>query len=247
MEGTRINKYLSERGISSRREADRAIEDGEVQINGKPAVLGQVVTADDEVRFRGRIVQSQRRGSIYIALNKPVGIVSTTDRTDPQNIVDFVNYPERIFPVGRLDKDSEGLILMTNDGDIVNRILRERYGHEKEYAVTVNRTFDEDFMRQMSEGVPILDTVTKPAKIRRTGARSFRLIITQGLNRQIRRMCEALGYEVVNLQRIRIMNVTLGNLQPGEYRHIGRREMEQMEELLKRAEQDAAARGFDDF
>lgn len=247
MEGTRINKYLSERGVSSRREADRAIEDGDVLINGKKAVLGQIVGADDEVRFRGKLIQSHRQDAIYLALNKPVGIVSTTDRTEPQNIVDFVNYPERIFPVGRLDKDSEGLILMTNDGDIVNRILRERYGHEKEYAVTVNRTFDEAFMRQMSEGVPILGTVTKPAKIRRTGARSFRLIITQGLNRQIRRMCEALGYDVVSLQRIRIMNVTLGSLKPGEYRHIGHREMKQMEELLERAEEEAVARGFDDF
>ena len=247
MESTRINKYLSERGVCSRREADRAIDDGDVIINGKPAVLGQVVNSGDEVRFRGRIVQKQRRNAIYLALNKPVGIISTTDRNDPDNIVDFVNYSERIFPVGRLDRDSEGLILMTNDGDIVNRILRQQYGHEKEYAVTVDRTFDEEFMRQMREGVPILDTVTKPAKIRRTGARSFRLVITQGLNRQIRRMCEALGYEVVNLQRVRIMNVTLGNLKPGEYRHIGRLEMEQMRTLLEQAEKKAVERGFDDF
>ena len=236
---TRINKYLSERGLTSRRGADKAIERGEVIVNGKPAVLGQQITEDDEVRFKGKIVQKKRKKPVYLALNKPVGVVCTTDPAEPANIVDYMQYPERIFPIGRLDKDSEGLILLTNNGDIVNPILRERYGHEKEYEVTLDRPYDQDFIEKMESGVPILDTVTKPAKLKRTGAKTFKLTLTQGLNRQIRRMCEALGYEVVKLKRIRIMNVTLGNLPVGQYRELSPKEFAQMKGLLIRALKEA--------
>ncbi|MGM0896342.1 MAG: 23S rRNA pseudouridine(2604) synthase RluF [Bacillota bacterium] len=216
----RINKFLSETGITSRRGADKFIEAGRVEINGQKAELGSKVTPEDEVRVDGKPVQQPERAYVYIALNKPVGITSTTERHIEGNIVDFINHPERIFHVGRLDKDSEGLILMTNDGDIVNEILRAEHEHEKEYIVTVDKPVTDEFLENMESGVEILDTMTLPAKAERIAKHVFKLTLQQGLNRQIRRMCSALGYEVKRLQRIRIMNIRLGNLKVGEWRNL---------------------------
>lgn len=216
----RINKFLSETGITSRRGADKFIEAGRVMINGKPAELGSKVEAGDEVRVDGNVIEQPDQQYVYIALNKPTGITSTTERHIQGNIVDFVNHPLRIFHVGRLDKDSEGLILLTNDGDIVNEILRAENEHEKEYIVKVDMPVTDSFLKKMSEGVEILDTQTLPAKAEKLSKYTFRLTIRQGLNRQIRRMCQALGYEVRNLQRVRIMNIQLGNLQVGEWRDL---------------------------
>ena len=216
----RINKFLSEIGITSRRGADKFIEAGRVTINGQLAELGSKVDTGDEVRVDGRIIEQPKQQYVYLALNKPVGITSTTERHIEGNIVDFVNHPERIFHVGRLDKDSEGLILLTNDGDIVNEILRAENEHEKEYIVKVDMPITESFIAKMEEGVEILDTKTLPAKAVKLSAYTFKLTLRQGLNRQIRRMCSALGHEVRNLQRVRIMNIHLGDLAVGEWRDL---------------------------
>lgn len=222
----RINKYLSEAGYCSRRAADKLVEDGRVTINGVVPEMGTKVAPNDEVAVDGRSITNKGVKPVYIAFNKPVGIVCTTDRgVEKDNIIDFINYPSRIFPIGRLDKPSEGLIFLTNDGDIVNKILRARNNHEKEYLVEVNRPITKYFIDQMRAGVSILDTVTKPCDVEQTGAYSFKIILTQGLNRQIRRMCEYLGYDVEALKRIRIMNVEL-DIPVGEYRDIRPEEME---------------------
>ena len=220
----RLNKYISDTGVCSRREADQWIADGRVSINGRRAELGTPVHEGDEVRVDGRRV-GVKKAPVYIALNKPVGITCTTERHVPGNIVDFVNHPERIFPIGRLDKDSEGLILLTNHGDIVNEILRQENNHEKEYIVTVDRPLTEAFVSGMSRGVRILGTVTKPCKVQRLDSCVFRIVLTQGLNRQIRRMCEVFGYEVRRLRRVRIINVKLGELKPGQWRNLSAAEL----------------------
>ena len=234
MEAVRINKYLSEAGVCSRRGADRLIEEGRVSVNGTLAFLGSVVKNSDEVRLDGELV-SKKTDKILIAFNKPRGIVCTT--ADPKskdvNIIEYINYPERIFPVGRLDKDSEGLILLSNDGDLSNKIMKARNFHEKEYEVEVDKPFDDEFLKRMSEGVPILDTVTRKCTLKRTGKTSFNIILTQGLNRQIRRMCEYFGYKVVRLKRIRIMNIKLGNLKAGTYRNITDKEYEELIKELR--------------
>ena len=229
MEAVRINKYLSEAGVCSRRGADRLIEEGRVSVNGTLAFLGSVVKNSDEVRLDGELV-SKKTDKILIAFNKPRGIVCTTadPKSKDMNIIEYINYPERIFPVGRLDKDSEGLILLSNDGDLSNKIMKARNFHEKEYEVEVDKPFDDEFLKRMSEGVPILDTVTRKCTLKRTGKTSFNIILTQGLNRQIRRMCEYFGYKVVRLKRIRIMNIKLGNLKSGTYRNITDKEYEEL-------------------
>ncbi len=224
-ETLRINKFVSETGICSRREADQWIAAGRVTINGQVAGLGSTVSEGDEVRVDGRAVRGPRR-VIYIALHKPVGVTSTTDRSDRDNIVDFLGHPERIFPIGRLDKDSEGLILLTNDGDVVNRILRAENHHEKEYIVTVDRVISREFLQDMARGVRILGTVTAPCQVKQISDTVFRIILTQGLNRQIRRMSEALGYEVTKLKRVRVMNIKLGDLKPGQWRYLASDELE---------------------
>lgn len=215
----RLNKYISETGACSRREADKWIEAGRVTLNGQPASLGSQVADGDEVRIDGDSIGAKKK-QVYIALNKPVGIICTTDVLIEGNIIDHVGYPERIFPVGRLDRDSEGLILLTNNGDIVNEILRSENNHEKEYVVTVDRPMTDLSLRMLADGVKIMGKLTKPGKVARLSSQSFRIILTQGLNRQIRRMCSALGYRAQRLQRIRIMNIHLGNLQPGQWRHL---------------------------
>ena len=234
MKTMRINKYLSEAGVCSRREADRLIEEGRVTINGILAFLGSTVSEGDEVGLDDKLITGSAK-KVLIAFNKPRGIVCTT--ADPKskdvNIVEYINYPERIFPVGRLDKDSEGLILLSNDGDLSNRIMKARNYHEKEYEVEVDKPFDDEFLKKMSEGVPILDTVTRKCKLRRTGKTSFNIILTQGLNRQIRRMCENFGYRVVKLKRIRIMNIKLGSLKSGTYRNITEVEYNELAKELR--------------
>ena len=231
MKTMRINKYLSEAGVCSRRGADKLIEEGRVTINGILALLGSTVSEGDEPRLDDKLITGSAK-KVLIAFNKPRGIVCTT--ADPKskdvNIVEYINYPERIFPVGRLDKDSEGLILLSNDGDLANKIMKARNYHEKEYEVEVDKPFDDEFLKNMSEGVPILDTVTRKCKLRRTGKTSFNIILTQGLNRQIRRMCEYFGYRVVKLKRIRIMNIKLGSLKSGTYRNVTE---EEYNELIK--------------
>ena len=218
----RLNKYLSETGMCSRREADALIAQGRVSINGARAGLGTQVLEGDEVRVDGRVVGGARRRKkkVYICLNKPVGITCTTERGVRDNIVDFIGHEERIFPIGRLDKESEGLILLTNNGDIVNEILRSENNHEKEYLVTVDKPVTDAFLAGMGGGVRILDTRTKPCQVNRLGKYQFRIILTQGLNRQIRRMCEVFGYEVKRLQRVRIINIRLGNLKVGHWRNL---------------------------
>jgi 23S rRNA pseudouridine2604 synthase len=220
----RINKYISESGLCSRREADAWIEAGRVSVNGEIAVLGTKVGPGDEVRVDGRPLRS-RPQRVYIALNKPVGIECTTNTSVAGNIVDFVGYPERLFPVGRLDKDSEGLILLTNDGDIVNTVLRSQNEHEKEYVVAVDRPLTGEFLAGMARGVPILGTVTKPCRVRQVGRNTFHIVLTQGLNRQIRRMCEHYDYTVRRLQRIRIMHIELGSLAVGRWRPLNAKEV----------------------
>ncbi len=215
----RLNKYISETGACSRREADKWIEAGRVSLNGQPATLGTQVADGDEVRVDGDLIGVKKQ-QVYIALNKPVGIICTTEAHIEDNIIDHVAYPERIFPVGRLDRDSEGLILLTNNGDIVNEILRSENNHEKEYVVTVDRPITDLSLSMLAAGVKIMGEVTKPSKVARVNALSFRIILTQGLNRQIRRMCSALGYKAQRLQRVRIMNIHLGNLRPGQWRHL---------------------------
>jgi len=230
----RINKYLSEVGYCSRRVADRLIEDGKVTINGKVPEMGTRVKEGDQVEVKGQIIEkSKKQKNIYLAFNKPIGIVCTTDRgVDPDNIIDFIKYPSRIFPIGRLDKLSEGLIFLTNDGDIVNKILRARNNHEKEYVVSVNRTINKDFIQRMSGGVEILDTITKNCFVKKLGPKKFKIILTQGLNRQIRRMCESLGYRVVSLKRVRIMNIKL-DVPTGKYREFTKEELLKLKGLLK--------------
>jgi 23S rRNA pseudouridine2604 synthase len=218
----RLNKYLSGSGACSRREADALIEEGRVTVNGKPAQLGTQVADGDDVRLDGDQVGTARKlvRPVYIALNKPVGITCTTERHVEGNIVDFVDHEERVFPIGRLDKDSEGLILLTNDGDIVNEILRVEHGHEKEYVVAVDRAITPEFLTGMASGVRLSDATTKPCRVGKLGPKLFRITLTQGLNRQIRRMCEAFGFEVEALQRVRIMHIQLGQLPLGRWRNL---------------------------
>lgn len=219
----RLNKFIAETGFCSRREADKYIANGEVKVNGIIAELGTQVTDDDEIIIKGKPLRAKPK-KVYLALNKPVGIECTTNQKVKDNIIDFVNYPQRIFPIGRLDKNSEGLILLTNDGDIVNEILRSQHEHEKEYLVTVDKKITPDFLNKMSQGVPILDTITKPCKVQKMSSTVFKIILTQGLNRQIRRMCEYFDYQVVALKRIRIMHVHL-DIPLGQYRKLNDEEM----------------------
>ena len=232
--GVRINKYLSEVGFCSRRLADRLIEDGKVTINGKIPKMGTKVEEGDQVEVEGkRIEKSTKHRNIYLAFNKPVGIVCTTDRrVEKANIIDFMKYPTRIFPIGRLDKNSEGLIFLTNDGNIVNKILRARNNHEKEYIVSVNRLINRNFIQSMSNGVEILDTKTRSCYVEQLGPKKFKIILTQGLNRQIRRMCEALGYRVNSLKRVRIMNIKL-DVPIGKYRELTNEELSDLNKLLE--------------
>lgn len=231
---TRINKYLSEVGYCSRRVADSLIEEGKVTINGEIPEMGTKVEDGDQVEVEGqKIENSTKHEKIYLVFNKPAGIVCTTDRrVESDNIIDFIKYPTRIFPIGRLDKPSEGLIFLTNDGDIVNKILRARNNHEKEYIVSVNRPINRDFIQSMSNGVEILDTITKNCFVKQLGPKKFRIILTQGLNRQIRRMCESLGFRVKSLKRVRIMNIKL-DVSTGEYREFTKEELFELNELLK--------------
>ena len=231
---TRINKYLSEVGYCSRREADKLIEEKKVTINGKIIEMGTKVEEGDQVEVEGQIIEkSKKQKKIYLAFNKPVGIVCTTDRKlEAENIIDFINYPSRIFPIGRLDKPSEGLIFLTNDGDIVNKILRARNNHEKEYIVGVNRPINKIFIQSMSNGVEILGTVTKNCIVKQLGPKKFKIILTQGLNRQIRRMCESLGYKVRTLKRVRIMNIKL-DVPIGKYRELTKEELLELDKSLQ--------------
>lgn len=232
MQLTRINKYLSEAGYCSRREADKLIDQGRVTINGEIPEMGTKISQDDIVRVDGKPISKKEDDHVYIAFNKPVGIVCTTDAgVEKDNIIDYINYPKRIFPIGRLDKASEGLIFLTNDGDIVNKILRARNNHEKEYVVTVNKPISSTFIDRMSMGIPILDTVTKKCEVERLGNYDFRIVLTQGLNRQIRRMCESLGYEVTSLKRVRIMNVSL-DVPVGEWRDLTKEELQTINEMV---------------
>lgn len=226
-----LNKFISQTGVSSRREADNWIESGRVTLNGQVAVKGNRVSPGDEVLLDGKPLRETIK-TVYLALNKPAGITCTTDQRDPDNIIDFVKYPQRIFPIGRIDKSSTGLILLTNDGDIVNPILREENNHEKEYIVTVNRELNSRMLKRMASGVPILGTRTKPCKVEMLGPYKFRITLTQGLNRQIRRMCEYLGYKVVTLKRIRVMNILLGDLKPGAWRPLTESEIRDLKSGL---------------
>ena len=223
--GIRINKFISEKGLCSRREADKLIERGRVTVNGIVPITGTKITSIDDVRLDGKSLVTKVE-LVYIVLNKPRGITCTTERNVRGNIIDFINHPKRIFPIGRLDKDSEGLILLTNDGDIVNKILRAGNNHEKEYIVTVDKPITLEFLKFMSKGVKILDTITMPCTIRKESKFVFRIFLTQGLNRQIRRMSEALGYKVTKLQRIRIMNVTIKDLRIGQWRNLTKKELD---------------------
>ena len=228
----RLNKYLSEIGYCSRRAGDKLIESGRVLINNEPATLGQKVIITDEIKIDGEVVEVKSKRKIYLALNKPIGIVCTTDtRVEKDNIIDFINYPERIFPIGRLDKPSSGLILLTNDGDIVNKILRTEHNHEKEYLVKVDKPLSQTIIDRMSKGVPILDTVTKECEIKKLSTNEFKIILTQGLNRQIRRMCEYFNYKVVSLKRTRIMNIKL-DLPLGEHRELTNDEISSLNKLI---------------
>ena len=235
-----LNKYISDTGRCSRREADKLIAEGRVLLNGVPARLGNRVAPGDEVLLDGApIGESDKPRPVYLALYKPVGIVCTTEQNIKNNIIDYVNYPERIFPIGRLDKPSEGLILLTNDGNIVNKILRAGNRHEKEYIVSVNQAITKNFVTQMSAGVPVLDTVTQPCTVERLGKHTFRIVLTQGLNRQIRRMCNYLGYEVTALKRIRIMDIQLGQLKPGHWRLLTQKEIRHLHDTLKDSKKTA--------
>lgn len=230
-ESIRINKYISEKGLCSRREADELIRQGRVTINGEKAEMGSKVYPGDIVKLGGKSLKP-KDPPVYLAFNKPAGIVCTTDRKEKDNIVDFINYPKRIFPVGRLDKESEGLIFLTSDGDIVNKILRAGNNHEKEYIVTVDKPITEGFVESMAKGVRILGTVTKKCTAAQISKYMFRIILTEGMNRQIRRMCEVFGYDVVKLKRVRIMNVTLGSLQEGRWRHLTADELKTINRLI---------------
>jgi len=221
----RINKYISDSGYCSRREADKLIEQGAVTINGKKATIGSLVATGQEVKIHGEIISCNTQ-TVFIAYNKPVGIVCTTDTNDRDNIIDAIGHDERIFPVGRLDKDSQGLIILTNEGDIVNKMLRVNNNHDKEYSVTVDKLINEDFVNKMQNGVPILGVVTRKCKVVKSGTHSFNITLRQGLNRQIRRMCEYLGYNVVRLERIRVMHIKLGNIKTGQWRNLTQEEIE---------------------
>ena len=240
---TRLNKYISESGICSRREADRFIEQGNVFINGKRAQMGDKVAAGDTVKVNGQLIEPRdAEDLIFIALNKPVGIVSTTESSERANIVDFVRHGARIFPIGRLDKDSQGLIFLTNNGDLVNKILRAGNNHEKEYIVTVDRPITDKFIQGIAAGVPILGTMTKKCKVEKEGTHAFRITLVQGLNRQIRRMCEHFGYEVQQLNRIRIMHIDLKGLPVGEWRDLTQKELKVMSEAIE----DSSSEGHSD-
>ncbi len=231
---TRINKFLSEIGYCSRRAADKLIEQGRVKINGEVPEMGTKISDEDEVSVNGKVVhRAKKKKMVYIAFNKPVGIVCTTDQMrEKNNIIDYINYPTRIFPIGRLDKPSEGLIFLTNDGDIVNKILRARNNHEKEYEVTVSKPITKEFIEAMGNGVPILDTVTRKCFVKQTDKNKFKIILTQGLNRQIRRMCEYLEYDIRKLKRVRIMNINL-DIPIGEYRDFTARELNQINQSVE--------------
>lgn len=230
---TRINKYLSEIGYCSRREADKMIDNGRVLVNGKKVEMGGKVSPEDKITVNGEMLNQPKNKNVYLAFNKPKGIVCTTDtRVEKDNIIDFINYPKRIFPIGRLDKPSEGLIFLTNDGDIVNKILRGRNNHEKEYIVTVNKPITKDFIKKMATGIPILDTVTKKCFVKQTHKNQFRIILTQGLNRQIRRMCEYLNFRVTDLKRVRIMNIKL-DVKLGKWRYFKPEELKVLQQLLR--------------
>jgi|TARA_B110000914_G_scaffold143411_1_gene125523 23S rRNA pseudouridine2604 synthase len=231
-EPIRLNKYFSEIGFCSRRAADKLIDQERVLINNKTAIVGQKVNRDDIIKVDGELLNTKKERQVYLAFNKPIGIVCTTDtRVEKDNIIDFINYPSRIYPIGRLDKPSEGLIFLTNDGEIVNKILRARNNHEKEYLVTVNKPVTDDFISKMGIGIPILDTITRKCFVKQTHKKQFKIILTQGLNRQIRRMCEYLDYRVIKLIRTRIMNVNL-DLDVGKYRELTSKEIESIKELV---------------
>ncbi|MEN9335117.1 MAG: rRNA pseudouridine synthase [Bacteroidota bacterium] len=228
---TRLNKYLSESGYCSRREADKLIEQGRISVNGQSPEMGMKVSAEDRIFVDGKPILNNKEERIYLAFHKPVGIECTTNTSVKNNIIDYIKYPERIFPIGRLDKASEGLIFMTNDGDIVNKILRARNNHEKEYIVTVNKPITDRFIQRMGNGVPILDTVTRKCKVEQISRFVFRIVLTQGLNRQIRRMCEYLDYEVTALKRVRIINISL-DIPVGKYRKLTPSELKQLDQLI---------------
>ncbi len=232
-EGVRINKYISAAGVCSRREADRLLEAGRITLDGKKAELGSKVYPGQSVCVDGKQITGEEPEKILIAFHKPVGIVCTSSGKETDNIIDYLRFDQRIYPVGRLDKQSSGLIFLTNDGELTDRILRGRNGHEKEYEVTVNRPISDEILFAMSQGVPILDTITKPCRITRDGSRKFHIVLTQGLNRQIRRMCEYFDYRVVTLKRVRIMNVYLGNLPEGEWRYLTEEEDTVLKKSLK--------------
>jgi 23S rRNA pseudouridine2604 synthase len=233
----RVNKYLSEIGFCSRRAADKLIEQGKLTVNGEVPLMGEKILEEDEIRVNGKLVQGIKK-KVYLAFNKPIGVVCTTDITrEKNNIIEYIDYPTRIFPIGRLDKPSEGLIFLTNDGDIVNKILRAQNNHEKEYFVTVDKPITKSFIEKMRNGVPILDTVTKKCKVERMGKKAFKIILTEGLNRQIRRMCEYFGYEVTKLKRIRIMNIEL-DIPVGSYREFTFEELETLNKSLEHSTKD---------
>jgi 23S rRNA pseudouridine2604 synthase len=233
LESKSLNKFIAETGVCSRRQADILIDEGRVSINDVTARKGNRVEAGDIVRLDGKEISAVSVKRIYLAFHKPVGVTCTTDKTDPDNIIDYIDFPERIFPIGRLDKMSEGLLLLTNDGDIVNKILRSRNNHEKEYIVRVNKMIIPEFLENMANGVPVLDTVTKPCFVERLDDNTFRIILTQGLNRQIRRMCAHLGYHVQKLKRVRIMFIELGDLPVRHWRYLTEQEMEKMNQWLQ--------------
>lgn len=243
MQEVRLNKFLSEAGVCSRREADRLIEAGQVRVDGRAATMGMKVIPDiQEIRVGNKTI-GRKDPMVLLAFHKPVGIECTAGKGIKDNIVDYINYPVRIYPVGRLDKDSEGLILMTNNGDIVNKLMRAGNFHEKEYIVKVDRPVTDAFIRKMSEGVPILDTVTRKCRVAAVGKYSFRIVLTQGLNRQIRRMCGALGFQVVKLKRERILNIRLGNLRPGQYRPVTEEELSELDRLIRDSSNDTVIPG----
>ncbi|WP_074789179.1 pseudouridine synthase [Pseudobutyrivibrio ruminis] len=231
----RLNKYLSDAGVCSRRAADKAIEEGRVLVNGKPAEMGMRIGSADEVLFDGKPVSNADKKPVLIAYNKPVGIVCTAEKREKNNIIDHINYPERIYPIGRLDKDSNGLILLTNQGDLVNKIMRAANAHEKEYIVTVDKDIDSDFIKKMSSGVYLdeLDVTTRKCQVEKLSKRTFKIVLTQGLNRQIRRMCQMLGYRVRSLKRVRIMNIELNDLQEDTYRDVTEAELKALNKMLE--------------
>lgn len=242
MEEIRLNKFLSEAGVCSRREADRMIEEGRITVDGRKAETGMRVRPDQEIKVGKKIISMEREEEVLLAVYKPVGVVCTTDRREKRNIVDYVGYPVRIYPIGRLDKDSEGLILMTNIGSLVNKMMRAANYHEKEYLVTVHKPVTDAFLERLAKGVRIrkeekgevlLDAMTRPCQVEKLGKCSFRIILTQGLNRQIRRMCEALGYQVTHLKRVRVLNIELKGMRPGTWRKVTDKELKELFELLR--------------